>query len=316
MKKTIITYLFFVLTLKLVAQQNLVLNPSFENMITCPDAGFTDIGSSANWYNPTGATPDYYNSCATDIVYGFSVPKNGLGYQSAVSGFAYAGIVTMVQNDSREYIQTALTDTLVAGKSYTVKFYVSIADSCKYSANNIGAYFSVNPVLAINNLFLPFTPQISNNALVNPLDDRNSWVEVTGSFIAQGGEKYLTIGNFNDDLNTDTTLYIDGSTWIIGSYHYVDDVSVMETFPSSVNEVTSESQVSVYLNSSIDILFVKSSKVIESITIYSNLGQLILRDNSQSYSYQINSHRFPNGVYYININTTSSIITKKIIINH
>lgn len=316
MKKSILKYLFFVVTTNFTAQENLVPNPSFENMVACPNAGFTDIGSTANWYNPTGATPDYYNSCATDIIYGFSVPKNGFGYQYAKSGFGYAGIATMVQNDVREYIQVALTNSLVPGTSYTVKFHVSIADSCQYSANNIGAYLSVNPVSAINNLYLSFTPQISNNFFLNPLDDRNGWIEVSGSFIAQGGENYLTIGNFYDDLNTDTTFYIDGSTWLIGSYHFIDDVSVTETLPSSVNQVVLDSQISVYINSSIDILNVKSYKIIENLTIYSNLGQVIFQENSKSNSYQINSNRFSEGVYYVKINTSHSSVTKKIIINH
>lgn len=296
------------------AQTNLVPNPSFENVVTCPNAGFTDISSAGNWYNPTGATPDYYNSCATDTTYGFSVPKNGLGYQKAKTGIAYAGLVSMVQTDAREYIQTVLIDTLIAGTSYTVRFYVSIADSSSYAANNIGAYFSTNPVSATHSSVLPYTPQINNNHIINPLNDRFGWTEIFGSFIAQGGEKYITIGNFNNDFNTDTTFYSDGSTWLIGSYHYIDDVSVMETFPSSVNELIN-TQISVSPNPSSGFIYLNSPALIESITVYSVIGQMVLKQSPKSKSFKVDLSQFPEGVYYIKIDKHNSIITNKIIIN-
>lgn len=296
-----------------MGQTNLVPNPSFENMLACPDAGFTDISSTANWYNPTGYSPDYFNSCATDTVYGQSVPKNGFGFQYAKSGVAYAGLISMIQTDGREYIQTALIDSLVAGTSYTVKFYVSVADSSPYAANNIGAYFSSNPVTSSTSWYLPFTPQISNDALMNPLDDRYGWTEVSGSFIAQGGEKYITIGNFNDDANTDTT-YLKEPTWGSFSYHYIDDVSVTETFPNSVNEF-SNTQITMYPNPSSGVIYLNSPTLIESITICSGIGQMILKQSPKLKSFKVDLSQFPEGIYYININKQNTIITSKITIS-
>jgi hypothetical protein len=314
LKISLVTCLLALISLKGRAQENLVPNGSFENYTVCPNSGNENIESALYWYNPTGATPDYYNACATDIIYGFSVPKNGLGYQNAKSGVAYAGLLSMAETDAREYIQAVLIDSLIAGTSYTVKFYASVADSSSYAANNIGAYFSTNPVSATHSWVLPYTPQIENNPLTTPLDDRYGWTEVSGTFIAQGGEKYITIGNFNNDLNTDTTVYPDGSTWIIGSYHYIDDVSVTQTFPSSVNEFN-QTQISVYPSPSNGIFYVNSPTLIESLTVYSASGQVIFTQSSKANSFQVDLTQFSEGVYYVNISSHNSIITKKIIIN-
>jgi len=293
---------------------NLVPNGSFESYSICPNAGYGDIGSASNWYNPTSYSPDYHNSCVTDTIYGNSVPNNWGGFQNAKSGVAYAGLITMTETDGREYIQVALTDSLVAGTNYTVKFYVSVADSSPYAANNIGAYFSTNPVSSSNSLYLPYIPQIENDPLANPLDDRYGWTEVSGTFIAQGGEQYITIGNFKDDANTDTTFYPDGSTWLSWSYHYIDDVSVTETFPNSVNGYN-QSQITVYPNPANGVIYVNSPTLIESLVVYSSLGQLVYSQSPKSNNFQVDLSQFSEGIYYVNINTNNSIITNTIIIN-
>lgn len=294
--------------------QNLVPNPSFELFSNCPNAGNENIESAINWYNPTGYSPDYFNSCATDTIYGQGVPKNGFGYQEAKTGEAYAGLISMIETDGREYIQSMLIDSLVSGKSYTVKFYVSVADSSPYASNNIGAYFSTNPVSVTHSWNLPYSPQIENNPSTNPLDDRYGWTEVAGTFIAQGGEKYITIGNFNNDLNTDTTYFSDGSNWLSFSYHYIDDVSVTETFPNSVDD-NNQTQFSLYPNPTEGVLYVNSPKLIESILIYSSTGQAIFKYCPSSKNFQVDLSQFSEGIYFVDMITSNSIITNKITIN-
>ena len=74
------------------AGQNLVPNPSFEEYNTCPNIN-PDIGSSNNWINPTGYSPDYFNSCDPNAN-NYSIPENAYGFQFAKSGVAYAGMIT------------------------------------------------------------------------------------------------------------------------------------------------------------------------------------------------------------------------------
>src|SRR6185437_5611647 len=80
--------------------QNLVPNPSFEELNRCP-SGLSGIDYSPTyssfptvkaWVNPQGCgSPDYYHSCAS-ATSGVGVPDNGFGHQDAHFGNAYVGM--------------------------------------------------------------------------------------------------------------------------------------------------------------------------------------------------------------------------------
>ena len=107
------------------AQTNLVPNPSFEVFSNCP-SGPAEVFQAMPWYDPTNASSDYFNQCATVSV---GVPSNALGNEGARTGVAYCGFYSFqaLQSNYREYIQVKLNDTLEWGKKYYVSFYVSHA---------------------------------------------------------------------------------------------------------------------------------------------------------------------------------------------
>lgn len=211
-----------------LAQQNLVPNGGFEDFEYCPTA--IDDFSVLAWQNPTTGTPNYLNSCnASDA----GVPQNSWGYQNAHSGNAYIGFHTSdfepSSTNAREYIQCKLNSTLEKDELYEVCFYVSRADSCRRACNNVGIYFSQNEISSLDNLYLPYTPQVTNKPNV-PIIDDSLWLKVTDTIKAIGGEAYITIGVFSDNFNTNW-LNVNGSTnWSFESYYYIDDVSVVKLF--------------------------------------------------------------------------------------
>jgi hypothetical protein len=118
-----------------------------------------------------------------------------------------------------------LSDTLKQGHEYCVSFYVSIAEEFKYVVDGIGLYLSVDSAVDYTiNTNLSFVPQISNPA-GNIIYDTLNWVQISGTYIANGGEKYFTIGNFKDDANT---LVDSTSGTLMGAYFFIDDVSVID----------------------------------------------------------------------------------------
>ena len=64
------------------AQNNLVLNSSFEENIICPN----NLANSVNNYNvlsasnPAGYSPDYFNICDQSPLNTYNIPSNGIGY--------------------------------------------------------------------------------------------------------------------------------------------------------------------------------------------------------------------------------------------
>ena len=229
--------IFIVIFLYLVSNanaQNLVLNPSFEDTIACPTT--TAIPMQCKyWYTANIGSPDYFSE-QPDIFCGTSpVPLSNAGYQYARTGIAYVGLATLMQPlnpnylNRREYIGGELSDTLKQGHEYCVSFYISVAEELKYVTDGIGLYLSIDSAVDYTiNTNLPFVPQISNPS-GNIIYDTLNWVQISGTYIANGGEKYLTIGNFKDNANT----LIDSINNNVPqsryeSYLFIDDVSVID----------------------------------------------------------------------------------------
>ena len=230
---------------KMFAQEqdkNLVYNPSFEEHRTCPQK-IDPVGTLTiveAWFQPTKGSADYYHTCGAKECF---VPTNKLGIQYPHSGEAYCGIYCSKTN-YREYLQTQLKEPLKAGEKYRLSFFVSLSEYSAGAVATIGGLFSKDcPSDTTRGLLMkkvvkqvtpkisqvtavPYQPQVVNsydNVLINTSD----WVEIAGNFIAEGGEEYLTIGNFftaaNSNLIDDSVLL----TYLLpGSYYYIDDVSV------------------------------------------------------------------------------------------
>lgn len=305
--------------------QNLVPNPSFEEYSQCPDPATLDpmpdnmIELATGWGNPTGYSPDYFNSCVP-ITNGYGVPQNGRGFQNARTGNAYAGLISMIETDSREYIQTELTQTLIAGKQYLVTFYVSLCEVSTYASNNIGAYFYNNAINLPSHMWvLSFSPQIANNPVTNPLTDTLGWTEVSGTFTALGGEKYMIIGNFNDDASTDTIHkpVFPSPAWTT-SYHYIDDVSVVcLDCTVGTSEPSIESRISIFPNPATDYLTINFDDIYpEKITLFNSVGETLLvqKQISDGSSTQINVSDYQAGIYFMRIETKDFSFVKQFLI--
>jgi gliding motility-associated-like protein len=226
---------------------NLVPNPSFELYTSCPPS-YLSIFHASNWFQPFNVigfniiqsnSSDYFNTCAIDDY--SSIPLNGAGYQEPKTGDAYVGIYLYSNptGDSREYIETTLISPLQQGKEYCVELYVSLADSFDTGCNNFGVYFSIDSALYQGEITEPGTnfnvePQIENSEIIT---DKINWTLIKGSYIASGGENYITIGNFRTGSAT-SAQFVGGAPDYGGSYYYIDDVSVFlcsDTLPQPID---------------------------------------------------------------------------------
>lgn len=219
------------------AQGNLVPNPSFEYLINCP----TQLGQiflAQPWFSPNKCTGGTLQSCSSSDVYStcFSpipmwdnagVPSNSAGFQYPRTGNNYAGIGFWVDNGTREYISTPLTQKLVQNKGYCITFYVSNTDEILFDSfftatSNIHLTFSPDSLFSYNAQPITLNPAIQNNQ--NELiSDTINWIKIEGCYIANGTELFLTIGNFFNNSQS-TVADTNSST----AYYYIDDVSVLE----------------------------------------------------------------------------------------
>jgi hypothetical protein len=239
-KLTVIVILFFGQSSFSFAQ-NLVMNGSFEEYSKCPYAD-NQLKFCKNWSKAVGgSTPEYFNSCSEGmqkiVNYSVSVPKNVEGEQEAKDGRAYAGAAFYAMHNFyfREYLQGKLKDKLEEGKRYTFSFFISQAEKSYVSTNVISVCFSVN-----NSLVLAKPPhpllRCLGKTTIRDIDFKNTkdWIEVKGSYVALGGESYITIGVFDGDLKErefkelgrifKAKLDDDDS-----GYYYIDNVSVIKS---------------------------------------------------------------------------------------
>ncbi len=231
-----IIFLFagFCLFANIVSSQNLVPNNSFECYETCP-AGISGSGSANSkiplpWIAPTSVgSSDYFNTCNTGSVNPYS---NVFGQQEPYRGEGYVGLYCYLKTsplNRREYVQVELLQPLESGKCYNVSFYVSLADTMRYAVGSIGAFFSYTSIGGTGVQYLDPIPHVASPS-GQTLSDKEGWTLISGSFTANGGERFMTIGNFELDSNIDT-VYVNNNgngdgNWD-AAYYYIDHVIVM-----------------------------------------------------------------------------------------
>jgi hypothetical protein len=232
-------FIFLFLPILGSSQVNYVQNPSFEVLDSCPQPNF--IYPPKYWDTIRmggGGGPEICSPCA--ISPGLRTPNNGYlpSFQIPKSGNNYCfyscfGKETLFPSsvDRREYIQNEMRQKLISGKAYCVKFYVSLMNESKYAINELGAYFDDGSLSTSYYGVCNVNPQIkSPNGVF--LTDTLDWIKIEGTFIANGTEKYLTLGNFKALFATTYSIMIVASPTIqaqreIADY-YFDDVSVIE----------------------------------------------------------------------------------------
>jgi hypothetical protein len=226
---------------KINAQANLVMNPSFEEDSFCTDlANGVQSGHCKYWSCPTLERAHYFLPCANDFT-GFvetKMPINIFGFQLPRTGIGYTGIATYVNwfdgNSYRGYMTGLLRDSLISGKKYAVRYYINKGEqftNYRYCQSNIGIYFSDSNLYFPIETNIPIIPQFQNDTN-NVLNDTISWQKIEGSFIANGGERYFTIGNFDDNAHTKIFDCFNNGADLTqpGGYlvYYLDDVSIID----------------------------------------------------------------------------------------
>lgn len=230
-----------------VQGQNLVLNPSFEEPVSCPPptadwSGFGTIHYAKHWFSPSKSS-DYFTPCYNNpFTYWHGTPTNSLGHQEAHDGEAYAGIFaidyspnhpTLNHVSYREYLEGTLASPLLNDSVYTVKFYVVATESINNNTvvtDRIGAYlhkdFFEPTQLPIGvSSVIDVKPQIENPH-GRMLSDTANWTLICGYYKATGEEAFITIGNFYTNENTSFISISPYSINSVEAYYFIDDVSV------------------------------------------------------------------------------------------
>jgi gliding motility-associated-like protein len=219
----------------MLRSQNLVVNPSFEENIGCPNGDHMFGSHDAldlviGWSTPT-LSSDYFHTCG-DIA--SRVPDNAFGYENARTGDAYAGFglgtPVSIPPNSKEYLQGQLSAPLFPDSFYVVELFVSLADRCVYTTDEFGLLFTdtffYQPGYIANlytSLLIPVEPDLRNEP-GNFLDQKDGWMPLRWVYRARGGERFFTMGAFRTQDEMDwLRLQQFGRSKV---YVYIDDVRI------------------------------------------------------------------------------------------
>lgn len=210
---------------------NLVQNGSFEEMDGKPKR-LGKIDAATGWVSPTGVRADVFVDGKYEEI---GVPLNIYGKEDAKDGENYAGIVaySFGQKVPRSYATVKLNSPMKKGMKYCVEYYVSLAECSKFAINTVSAKFSKKSYGTDTKLPIYDEPSISPFS-EEPITARYNWTKVCGVYTAEGGEKWLTMGNFiSDEITKENSERMKKEKdWdfkvdeIAAAYYYIDDISV------------------------------------------------------------------------------------------
>ena len=300
--------ILLVLIANLAKAQNLVPNASFEQLDSCSQINQLNATLASPWFQPVkylnynveeSSSSDLFNICTSNP--NSSVPSNDRGYQVPHEGNGYVGICTYdpYWSDIREYIEVRLTQALVSNKKYSVEFYISLSDITSRASNNMGVHFSKDSLLAEN--FIPLIDYIPQIECTTVVTNKTEWTKISGEYTANGGERFMTIGNFRNDQNT--TVQLLGSGLPGAAYYIIDNVSVTCYDPNGCDTVSPQPpsipfSVPTILSNN-DIFYIRGLDGHVSFTLYDARGRLVY-ENAQ-YINDLPLYQFSEGIYFYRV---------------
>ncbi|MBX2963935.1 MAG: OmpA family protein [Cyclobacteriaceae bacterium] len=218
--------------------QNLVPNPGFEELIRCPHSfsKTKDDFIIPGWTSPTKGTPDVFHACSWGEA---DVPYNWAGSSSAKEGKGYVGIYAWMNTGTnyREYIQCELAEPLQAGARYHIGFHFKLATNSVYTINRMGLLLTQDQIRFNHDRVIERIPTLSVQKDSALDKSTGSWEKASLEYVAEGGELFLTIGNFSKDADTRFVKLnhrVGNSTMLASSaYYYLDEVWVVPLDPVS-----------------------------------------------------------------------------------
>ncbi len=222
--------LLSVLVVHAQSQPNLVPNPSFEDYDAKPRE-ISQLNLARPWLSLATSGNEPAELFAAGALARVGVPQNFNGAEPAHDGDAYAGFIPFSKMDDeryREFFVVQLRAPLEAGCTYRAACFVSLAERAHWAVDGVQILVSARGPLLIEQGYTRAQPQVSAPEIIAQTD---GWTEVSGMFRASGGEKVLSIGNFQLSADTGARRRMArGKDKEAGdiAYYYLDDISLVK----------------------------------------------------------------------------------------
>lgn len=162
------------------------------------------------------ASVDYYQEPISN--------DTSLTQKGAFEGNCYAGL--RFQKKYKEFVQVKLAESLHRGTTYEFEMYVRLAFWSNASLKSLGALFT--------KVGYKSQSDVQRSALIDTITKKGGlingyqWFKISGKYLADGGEKYLTIGNFSPSIQKEMVRMDIFKLGFREAYYFIDDISLIK----------------------------------------------------------------------------------------
>lgn len=306
---------------KLYSQQNLILNPSVEDVKKTPnhigdyiDYYYDEFVQSnvLNWWVPYVDsieqywTPDVY-SLLSDPTLDCSAPNGFAGFQQPKNGNNYLGLILLFWNVSinnfmdysSEHAAGKFSEYLLKDSLYEFSCYMSKADLIQFSTNAFDVVITYDTILDVTRL-ADFGYKIYSEQEI--FRDSINWVQVKACFKAKGGEKGFAIGNFHsaNELKFDHIPNIGIGAWGDNEYRFFDEFSLKACPTCCLDQFPFEEHINVTSNpgtSNAPISLEVFAKGPTKVRVFDAMGRVVFEHAFSSNQEKIFLPFFAKGIY-------------------
>lgn len=222
--------------------QNLVVNGSFEDTVNCAVPTQCTLLKAEHWYNPNLATPDLFDA-DLDRLCGYAMdPSQPTTFMEPYDGMRLAGAYFWYPNgNTREYLMGQLSEGLQPGAEYEVSVGYARRRPHQYAVDHIAVWIGHDSLFENTTGRLDVLPQVKlRDPFSTYLVSGDAWTQLTDTFTAVGGERWVVIGNFDAQDSVNGVL-ADATGLYSNCYYYIDSVVVRAISATNIPEIAKPS---------------------------------------------------------------------------
>lgn len=188
--------------------------PSNSQVVNFVNNGGFEIPNPSNLQKPkywdAFDTTKFMGILLSQTITPFLVPNSSYTYQWPKEGSNFLiGTQYMPSCSSGciGYPKNRLKQSLVSGKTYCFKMYTNLSNESTHAIDSHQVFFTDSSNDTIKYCTIPLTyltPQISYTT--GYISDTLNWTLIQGTYIANGNETYIVLGNFKSAPSTNTLL--------------------------------------------------------------------------------------------------------------
>jgi OmpA-OmpF porin, OOP family len=202
----------------------LILNELTAQNLSIYDKNLVPNGSFENYKKKSGSIKQAIPWTEKGSVDFYQTPlTNDTTLQKgALTGNCYAGI--RFQKRYKEFMQVRLAEALRRGTVYEFEMKVRLAFWSNALLRSFGVVFTKAGYRGQGDAIKSF--MIDSICKKGGLNNEHKWFTIKGSYKAEGGEKYITIGNFAPKVKKDMLRKSLIGVRFKEAYYFVDDISL------------------------------------------------------------------------------------------